>query len=78
MFIDYGTFDFIVIGSGPAGSVIANRLTEIEDWSVLLLEAGPDDSDLNRIIGLYSYAATSDNDWGHSTTPQKNACGGKY
>lgn len=67
------TFDFIVVGGGSAGSVVANRLSE--DHRVLILEAGGEASPLSSVPALALLVLNYDYiDWRFFTTPQKKAC----
>ncbi|XP_008203153.1 glucose dehydrogenase [FAD, quinone]-like [Nasonia vitripennis] len=45
-------YDFIIVGAGSAGCVVANRLTEIKNWKILLLEAGDEQPVVTEIPGL--------------------------
>lgn len=56
-------YDFIVVGGGSAGSVIANRLTEIGNWKVLLLEAGGHETEISDVPILSLYLHKSKLDW---------------
>jgi choline dehydrogenase len=70
---DTNAFDYIVVGAGAAGCVIANRLSADSATSVLLLEAGGSDAfftntrflDLASLFSLWS----PETDWGYSTEP---------
>lgn len=66
-------YDFIIIGAGSAGCVLANRLSENPNHKVLLLEAGGPDKKMEiHIPAGYAKLHRSNVDWGFSTEPQKH------
>lgn len=63
--------DIVIVGAGTAGCVLASRLTEDPDLSVLLLEAGSRSRKLEiRIPAAFSKLYRTKVDWGDSTVPQ--------
>lgn len=67
-------YDFIVIGSGSAGAVVASRLTENSQWKVLLLEAGDDETIVSDIPGMAKFLQLTNVDWQYQTEPQPGQC----
>lgn len=67
-------YDFIIIGAGSAGAVIANRLSEDSTQRVLLLEAGGDETEISDVPALAGYLQLSKMDWRYKTEPQDSAC----
>lgn len=63
-------YDFIVVGSGSSGSVVANRLASRPNQKVLLLEAGGPQTVVTDTPGLTSTLVDSEFDWKYRTVPQ--------
>uniref|UniRef100_A0A1A9VSG2 Glucose-methanol-choline oxidoreductase N-terminal domain-containing protein n=1 Tax=Glossina austeni TaxID=7395 RepID=A0A1A9VSG2_GLOAU len=70
----FGEYDFVVIGAGSAGAVVANRLSEIRKWKILLIEAGPDENEISDVPSLAAYLQLSKLDWQYKTEPSNKAC----
>jgi choline dehydrogenase len=67
-----GRFDYIIIGAGSAGCVLANRLSEDPDVKVLLLEAGPRDWHpfIHMPAGLAKLVNRKGVNWNYDTAPE--------
>jgi choline dehydrogenase len=69
-------YDYIVIGAGSAGCVLASRLTETRDCSVALIEAGPPDRKREiHIPAAFSKLFKTSVDWNYITEPQEHLNG---
>lgn len=67
-----GVFDYVIVGAGSAGCVLANRLSEDAACNVLLIEAGGEpDPRLSEIPGAASWMQNTRSDWAFMTTPQR-------
>src|ERR1700755_3085334 len=67
------TFDFVIVGAGSAGCVLANRLTEARSVRVLVLEAAPDDTlETVQVLAVFSALFGTEVDWNYQIEQQAN------
>ena len=76
---EHETVDYIVVGGGSAGCVLAARLTEDPDVGVLLLEAGPPDQEpMIKVPAAFAGLFRSPLDWTYEIEPQERVGGSTF
>ena len=67
-------YDYVIVGGGSAGCVLAARLSEAPETRVLLIEAGPKDSNpyIHMPVGFFKMTS-GPLIWGYETAPLRHA-----
>ncbi|KAE9542798.1 hypothetical protein AGLY_002709 [Aphis glycines] len=70
----FSEYDFIVVGAGSAGAVVASRLSEIKKWKVLLIEAGSKAIHFMDVPITSQLLQASEYNWKYRTIPMNTSC----
>ncbi len=70
----FETFDYVIVGAGSAGCVLANRLSEDGKSTVCILEAGPEDKSalIHTPLGFAFFPKGTIYNWSFETVPQRH------
>ena len=70
-------FDYVVVGAGSSGCVVANRLSQCGRYSVALIEAGPSDNNpwIHVPVGYFKTMGNPKSDWCYKTQPDPGIAG---
>ncbi|KAM7347186.1 glucose dehydrogenase [FAD, quinone]-like [Cochliomyia hominivorax] len=71
---DLESFDFVVVGAGSAGSVVASRLSENPNWKVLVLEAGDNPPLESEVPSLFFSVMHTNYTYSYFTEPNYSSC----
>ncbi len=73
-------WDYVIVGAGSSGCVLANRLTENPSVRVLLLEAGPKDDNfwIHIPVGFNKFLNHTRCNWCFATEPEDNGAAGQF
>ena len=69
-------YDYIVVGAGSAGSVVAARLSELSTNTVLLLEAGAEETIVSTMPSMSDTLKNTRMDWNYTIVSQNYSCSG--
>ncbi|KAJ9596066.1 hypothetical protein L9F63_012734 [Diploptera punctata] len=67
-------YDFIIVGAGSAGCVLANRLSEVSGWNILLIEAGGKENYVMDIPLTVTSMQFTEANWMYKLEPSGNVC----
>lgn len=70
----FSEYDFVIVGAGTAGCLLSNRLTEVGQFKVLLIEAGDSEQLYMDIPLIATVLQFTDANWDYRPQPQKAGC----
>ncbi|CAG2114532.1 unnamed protein product, partial [Medioppia subpectinata] len=72
----HSSYDYVIVGAGSAGSVVAHRLSAIESYTVLVLESGAEETIVSTMPSMSDTLKETQMDWNYTIVAQNYSCFG--